>query len=132
MKHASAGHMIQRLVASAVFLIVTSTIIDLAMLAYSQPSSAPPSSLSTTPLSPNSHTSDEIVSCDLCRKLEGRPGSELKPHRRPRDKDLHTHKKAQGISKSLQRSLTSQLPHRKLVDTDKQRAEQEDGRKEER
>jgi hypothetical protein len=123
--------MIQRLVASAVLLVVTSTIID-STITHSQPSSAPTSSLSTTPLSPNSPTPDGIASCDLCRKLEGRPGSDLKLHRRPRDKHLHTQKKAQGISKSLTRSLRSQLPHRKLDDEDDQRAEQEDVRKEER
>jgi len=127
-----AGYMIQRLVASALFLVGTSTIIELTLPAYSQPSSAPPSSLSTTPLTPDSHTPDGIASCDLCRKLEGRPGSDLKLHRRPRDKDLHTHKKTQGISKSFKRSLRSQLPHRKLDDTDNHRTEQENERKEER
>jgi len=113
--------MIQRLVASAVFFIVTSTIIALTMPAYSQPSTAPSSSLPTTPLSPTSNTQD--VSCDPCRKLEGRPGSDLKLHRRHNDKDLHTHKKAQGISKSPKRSLWSQLPHRKLQERENEREE---------
>src|SRR5262245_43646884 len=123
--------MIRRSLVSAVCYVMTSTILVLTAPAYSQPSTAPSSSLPTTPLSPDS-TPEGIASCELCRKLEGRPGSDLKLHRRPRDKDLHTHKKTQGISKSFKRSLRSQLPHRKLDDTDNHRAEQEDVKKEER
>jgi hypothetical protein len=76
-----------------------------------------------TPLSPNTTTQDGIASCELCRNLEGRPGSDLKPHRRHIDKDLHAHKKAKGISKSSKRSLRNQLPHRKLEEGDNQREE---------
>jgi hypothetical protein len=55
-----------------------------------------------------------VQSCDLCRRLEGRRGSDLERHRRPRDPHLHPTKKAPGITKSLKRSFKSQLPHRKL------------------
>ncbi len=82
--------------------------------AHPQPSSAPPSSLPVTPLSQDGGARDGLASCELCRAPEGRPGSDLKLHRRHRDKDLHPHKKAKGFSKSSQRSLKSQLPHHKL------------------
>jgi hypothetical protein len=63
-----------------------------------------------------------MASCELYRNLEGRPGSDLKPHRRHLDKGLHPHKKAKGISKSSKRSFRSQLPHRKLEE-ERQREE---------
>jgi len=79
-----------------------------------QKSTAPPSSLPTIPLSPNGNAEGSPSSCELCRELEGRPGSDLKPQRRYREKDLHPNKKAKGISKSSKRSLMNQLPHHKL------------------
>ena len=82
--------------------------------AYGQPSSAPPSSLPVNPLSPALSDPTGVQSCDLCRRLEGRPGSDLERHRRPRDPSLRPNKKAPGITKSLKRSFKSQLPHRKL------------------
>ena len=84
------------------------------LVAYAQPSSAPPSSLPVTPLFPFLNDPTEVGSCDLCRPLEGRRGSDLERHRRLRDPDLHLHKKIPGMSKSLKRSFKSQLPHRKL------------------
>jgi len=72
-----------------------------------QPSTVPPSSLSTTPLTPGSTESELHPSCDLCRKPEGRPGSDLRPHRH---KGLHPRKKAKGIHRSLDQSLKSTLP----------------------
>jgi hypothetical protein len=120
MRHVLA--MMRRFLASAVFSIVF-TITSVTIPAHAQPSTAPPSSLPTTPLSPNTSTQDGIASCELCRNLEGRPGSDLKPHRRHIDKDLHAHKKAKGISKSSKRSLRNQLPHRKLEEGDNQREE---------
>ena len=86
-------------------------------LSSAQPSSAPPSCLAVTPLSPSLPDPKGVASCDLCRPLEGRPGSDLTRHRRLRDRDLHPHTKAPGISKSPKRSFKSQLPHRKLEAT---------------
>ena len=83
------------------------------MAVHAQPSSAPPSSLPVAPLSPT-YDRTETASCELCRPLEGRPGSDLQRHRRSRDPQLHPNKKAPGMTKSLKRSFTSQLPHRKL------------------
>lgn len=82
--------------------------------AHSQPSTAPPSSLSATPLEPNMNNPAGPATCDLCRALEGRPGSDLPRHRRGQQKDLRPHKQAPGVTKSPKRSLMSQLPHRKL------------------
>ena len=79
-----------------------------------QPSTAPPSSLAVTPLTPSSNDSAELGLCELCRPLEGRRGSDLARQRRPRDPQLHPHNKAPGVSRSLKRSLNSQLPHHKL------------------
>ena len=79
-------------------------------LTAAQPLTAPPSSLPVTPLSPG--TTDP--GCMLCRPLEGRPGSDLRRHRAPRDRDLHPHKKAPGVGRSQKRRLKSLLPHRKL------------------
>jgi hypothetical protein len=86
----------------------------LTKVSSAQPTSAPPSCLAVTPLSPSPRDHNAVQSCDLCRPLEGLPGSDLKRHRRPHERDLHPHKKAPGISKSLKRSFKSQLPHRKL------------------
>ncbi len=85
-----------------------------APVTLAQPSSIPPTSLPVTPLSPSPSNPAGIGSCDLCRPLEGRPGSDLQRHRHPRDRDLHPHKKAPGVSKSLKRNFKSQLPHRRL------------------
>lgn len=72
-----------------------------------QSSTAPPSSLSTTPLTPSSTESELRPSCDLCRKPEGHPGSDPRPHRH---KGLHPRKKAKGIHRSMDQSLKSTLP----------------------
>ena len=61
-----------------------------------QPSTAPPSSLSTRPLAPGATESELRGSCDLCRKPVGRPGSDLRPQRLRREKGLRPHKKAKG------------------------------------
>ena len=99
---------------AVVILMVLCTFVPLYLFsAAAQPSSAPPSSLPVAPLSPSFDPSG-IGSCDLCRPLEGRPGSDLERHRRPRDPQLHPNKKAPGITKSLKRSFKNQLPHRKL------------------
>ena len=82
--------------------------------AHSQPSPAPPSSLSTTPLTPTMNNPAGPATCDLCRALEGRAGSDLPRHRRGRQKDLRPHKQAPGMTTSPKRSLMSQLPHHKL------------------
>jgi len=79
-----------------------------------QQSTAPPSSLPTIPLSPNNNPEGFPSSCEICRSLEGRPGSDLKPPRHHREKDLHPHKRAKGLSKSSKRSLWNLLPHQKL------------------
>ena len=85
-----------------------------------QPSTAPPSSLAVTPLAPSAIDSTEIGACELCRPLEGRRGSDLARHRRPKDPQLHPHKTAPGVSRSLKKSLYSQLPHRRLDGTQKE------------
>ena len=80
-----------------------------------QQSTAPPSSLSTRPLIPD-HTESELrPSCDHCRKPEGRPGSDLRPQRPPREKGLRPHKNAKGTHRSLDQSLKSTLPRRPLA-----------------
>ena len=84
--------------------------------AAAQPSTAPPSSLPTTPLSATSNHDDASLrpSCDLCRPLQGRPGSDLKRHRLPRNPELRPHRQAPNTTKSPTRSTMNQLPHRKL------------------
>jgi hypothetical protein len=86
----------------------------LVIAAHPQPSTAPPSSLPTTPLSSGRGDPSSPGSCDLCRPLEGRPGSDLRHQRHRQDKSLHPQKKPKGGTKSDKRSLMNQLPHRKL------------------
>jgi endonuclease YncB( thermonuclease family) len=76
-----------------------------------QQSTAPPSSLSTTPLSPDEYASDQLPFCDLCRKPEPRAGSDVRPHRLPRNKALRSHKKPKGMHRPSRHSLRSLLPH---------------------
>ena len=85
-----------------------------------QPSTAPPSSLSTRPLAPGATESELRPSCNLCRKPEGRPGSDLHSHRLHREKGLRPHKNAKGTHRSLDQSLKSTLPRRPLVPQDVQ------------
>ena len=80
-----------------------------------QQSTAPPSSLSTTHLAPGGTESELRPSCDLCRKPEGRPRSDLRPHRLHHEKGLRPHKNAKGTHRSLDQSIKSTLPHRPLV-----------------
>ena len=79
-----------------------------------QPSTAPPSSLSTTPLALGTTESELRPSCNLCRKPEGRPGSDLRPHQLRRGKGLRPHKKAKGTYRSMDQSLKSTLPRHPL------------------
>jgi len=109
------------LLASTGLSIVMFTILDVTTPAHSQQSTVPPSSLSTTPLSPSKSAQDGIASCELCRNLEGRPGSDLKLHRRHIDQDLHAHKKAKGLSSK--RGFRNPLPRRKLDEGEYQRQE---------
>jgi micrococcal nuclease len=74
-----------------------------------QQSTAPPSSLSTTPIAPGATEFELRPSCDLCRKREGRAGSDLRPHRLHREKGLHPHKKPKGMRRSSSRSFRSLL-----------------------
>jgi hypothetical protein len=76
-----------------------------------QQSTAPPSSLSTTPLSPGDYASGQLPFCDLCRKPERRAGSNVRPHRLPRNQALRPHKKPKGMHRPSRRSLRSLLPH---------------------
>lgn len=89
------------------------TAMSFAGSADAQPSSAPASSLPVTPLSPSSDPTG-LGSCDLCRPLEGRQGSDLHRHRQRRDRDLRPHAHTPGVSRSQKHSFKSQLPHRKL------------------
>lgn len=85
-----------------------------------QQSTAPLSSLSTRLLTPD-HTESEIrTSCDLCRKPEGRPGSDLRPKRRGREKGLRPHKNTKGTHRSLDQSLKSTLPRHPLASPEDQ------------
>jgi hypothetical protein len=74
---------------------------------------APPSSLATRPLTPESSESELRPSCDLCRKPEGRPGSDVRPNRSLREKGLRPHKNPKGTHRSFDQSLKS-LPRRPL------------------
>ncbi len=80
-----------------------------------QQSTAPPSSLSTRPLAPGSSESELRPSCDLCRKLERRPGSDLRPQRLRREKGLRPHKSPKGTHRSFDQSLKSTLPRHPLA-----------------
>src|SRR5512134_1476678 len=86
-----------------------------------QQSTAPPSSLSTKPLAPGSSESEVRTSCDLCRKPEGRPGSNLRPQLLHREKGLRPHKNSKGTHRSFDQSLKSMLPHRPLAPPDSQK-----------
>ena len=97
-----------------VMAVALLAVVSCAEPARSQPSTAPPSSLTTTPLKPNMNDPADPATCDLCRPLEGRPGSDLPRHGRLRHKDMRPQKKVPGLTTSPRRSLTSQLPHRKL------------------
>jgi hypothetical protein len=85
-----------------------------------QPSTAPPSSLSTRPLAPGSSESEIRTSCDLCRKPEGKPGSDLRPQRLRREKGLRPRKNPKGTHRSLDQSLKSTLPRRPFAPPDSQ------------
>ena len=80
-----------------------------------QQSTAPPSSLSTWPLAPGATESELRPACDLCRKPEGRAGSDLRPHRLHREKGLHPHKKPKGLRRSSSRSIRSLLRRQALA-----------------
>ena len=80
-----------------------------------QQSTAPPSSLSIRPLAPGVTESEIRPSCDLCRKPERKPGSDLRPHRLHREKGLRPHKNAKGTHRSLDQSLKATLPRRPLA-----------------
>ena len=90
---------------SAILTLITPHILP------AQQSTAPPSSLPATPLSPTDNVSGQLPSCDLCRKPESRAGSDIRPHRLPRDKALHPHKKPKGMHRPSRHSLRSLLPH---------------------
>ena len=83
-----------------------------------QQSTAPPSSLSTRPLGAGTNESELRPSCDLCRKPETRPGSDLKPQRFRREKGIRPHKHAKGTHRSLEQTMKSALPHRSLAPND--------------
>jgi hypothetical protein len=96
-------------------VIVVGVVLILPHQILAQQSTAPPSSLSTRPLIPD-HTESELrPSCDLCRKPEGRPGSDLRPQQLRREKGLRPHKNAKGTHRSLDQSLKSTLPHHPLT-----------------
>jgi len=80
-----------------------------------QQSTAPPSSLPATPLTPGSTESELRPSCDLCRKPDARAGSDLRPHRLHREKGLHSHKKLKGLRRSSSKSFRSLLRRQALA-----------------
>ena len=96
-------------------LIALGVILIVPHLVSAQQSTAPPSSLSTRPLTP-SHTESELrPSCDLCRKPEAKPGSDLRPQRLRREKGLRPHKNAKGTHRSIDQSIKSTLPRNRLA-----------------
>jgi len=101
------------LAAACFIFVLLVTVMSLTGSADAQPSSAPPSCLPATPLSPSSD-SIGLGSCDLCRPLQGRPGSDLQRHRPRRERELRPHTHTPGVSRSQKHSFKSQLPHRKL------------------
>jgi len=80
-----------------------------------QQSTAPPSSLSTTPLTPGSTESELRPSCDLCWKPDARAKSTFHPHRLHHEKGLHPHKKPKGLHRSSSRSVRSLLRRQALA-----------------
>src|ERR1041385_4542772 len=99
----------QSLIAFAA-LIPISFILIVPCQLLAQQSTAPPSSLSTRPLAPESTESELRGSCDLCRKPDARAGSDLRPHRLHRGKGMRPHKSAKETHRSLDQSLKSTLP----------------------
>lgn len=81
------------------------------LAAPAQPSTAPPSSLPTTPLSPGESALGRLPFCDLCRQPETRAGSDLRSHRVPRGKSFRPHKNPKGMHRPARRGLRSLLPH---------------------
>jgi micrococcal nuclease len=98
------GHL-DTIVCSIILILITPHVVR------AQQSTAPPSSLSTAPLSPGEYASGQLPFCDLCRKPEPRAGSDLRSHRPPMDKALHPHKKPKGMHRPSRHSLRSLLPH---------------------
>ena len=95
-------------------LIALGVILIFPPLVTAQQSTAPPSSLSTRPLTPG-HTESELrTSCDLCRKPEAKPGRDLRPERLRREKGLRPRKHAKGTHRSLEQSIKSTLPRRPI------------------
>lgn len=89
-----------------------------------QPSTAPPSSLPTTPLSPGMGSSVP-QGCDLCWKPERHAGSDLRPSRRRRNPELQPKKNAKGVHGSVKGAAKSTLPRHPIApaeerDTDSQ------------
>jgi hypothetical protein len=80
-----------------------------------QQSTAPPSSLSTRPLAPESSDSELRPSCDLCRKPDARVESGIKPYRLRREKGMRPHKTPKGTHRSLDQSLKATLPRRHIT-----------------
>jgi endonuclease YncB( thermonuclease family) len=63
------------------------------------------------PLSAGDTAFGQLPYCDLCRKPEPKAGSDVRPHRLPRDKALRPHKKPKGKHRPSRHSLKSLLPH---------------------
>ena len=98
-----------------VALIAIGVILIVPHQVSAQQSTTPPSSLSTRPLAPGTTESEIRTSCDLCRKPDERPGSDLRPQRLHREKGLRPHKNAKGTHRSLDQSLKSTLPRHPLT-----------------
>lgn len=94
-----------------IVLWIVTFIVAVPPISSAQQSTAPPSSLRTIPLTSGSTDLNSLSSCDLCRKPEGRAGSDIKPHRPHHEKGLHPHKKLKGMHRSSSRSFRSLLPH---------------------
>ena len=97
-----------------VVLFVVWSILILPHQVPAQQSTAPPSSLSTRPLTPGATESEIHTSCDLCRKPEVKPGSDLRPQRLRREKGMRPNKTPKGAHRSLDQALKSTLPRRPL------------------
>lgn len=95
-------------------MIANLLVLPLSLEGASPSSTLPPSSLQTHPLNPALTESEIHTSCDLCRKLERRPGSDLRGTRPRRRGMSRPRRKPNEVHRSIDQSMKSTLPTRKL------------------
>ncbi|HEU4684531.1 MAG TPA: hypothetical protein VFS39_08540 [Nitrospira sp.] len=106
-----------RLTASWLWLPALAIVVVLPLRAAAQSSTAPPSSLPATPLSPKIDGAGPPSGCDLCWKPARERGSDITRHRRYRNPELHPRKKAIGSHRSMNGAMKSTLPRHRLEET---------------